>query len=76
MSHTTQKAFRLPNDVVTILNLQPTATEYVVQAIREKASRDRDREIESSLQCLAFDDEANDISDLKQAQEKVIAVGD
>jgi hypothetical protein len=70
------KAFRLPQDVVRVLDAQPKATEYVVEAIREKAKREREHAIEASLLCLAFDGEENDISDFKVAQAKVMDLDD
>jgi len=72
MANTIQKAFRLPLDVVEVLDAQPNATEFVTFAIREKVKADREQAIEASLQCLAFDDQANDISDFRPAQAKVI----
>ena len=66
------KAFRLPLDVVKVLEAQPKATEYLVEAIREKTEREHQQAIEVSLLSLAFDGEENDISDFKTAQAKVM----
>jgi hypothetical protein len=70
------KAFRLPQDVVRVLDAQPKATEYVVEAIREKAEREQQQAIEASLQCLAFEGEENDISDFQDAQKRVMDLDD
>ncbi len=71
-----QKGFRLPKDVVELLSVMPNATEYVVNAVREKAARDREQEIAAGLECLAWNDEANDISDLRAAQARVMSIED
>jgi hypothetical protein len=76
MSKTIQKAFRLPPDVIEAIKKHPKATEYVVEAIREKAERERKQAIEASLQCLAFEGEENDISDFQDAQKRVMDLED
>ncbi|HSI73412.1 MAG TPA: hypothetical protein VK934_09560 [Fimbriimonas sp.] len=76
MTTTVQKGFRLPRDVVELLAQKPNATEYLIRAVREKAQREREEEIAASLTCLAFDSEANDVTDLSGAQAKVISVVD
>lgn len=69
-----QRAFRLPEDVNEVLAKVKNSTQYVVDAIREKAERERQAEIEASLACLAEEDE--DFSNLATSQAKVIKRGD
>jgi hypothetical protein len=69
-----QRAFRLPEDVNEVLSKVKNSTQYVVDAIREKAERERQAEIEASLACLANDSE--DFSELSASQAKVISRGD
>ncbi|MEZ0324789.1 MAG: hypothetical protein ACAH95_02695 [Fimbriimonas sp.] len=76
MATTTQRGFRLPHDVADLLQQKPNATEYVIEAVREKAQREREAQIAEGLACLAWDDEANDISDLKDAQARALTLGD
>jgi len=69
-----QRAFRLPEDVNEVLSKVKNSTQYVVDAIREKAERERQAEIAASLACLADDDA--EFADLAASQAKVIASGD
>ena len=69
-----QRAFRLPEDVNEVLSKVKNSTQYVVDAIREKAERERQAEIEASLASLA--DDGEDFPELVAAQSKVIARGD
>ncbi len=76
MAKTTQLSFRLPSELADRIRKRGAPTKFVMQAVQEKLSRDEAAEIEQSLQCLAFDDEQNDISDFKKAQRKVIERAD
>ncbi len=75
---TKQVSLRLPLDIAEAIQRREhgTATDYVVQAVREKLQRDREAEIARGLSCLAWDEEANDVSDFAPAQDKVILLGD
>jgi hypothetical protein len=76
MAITIQRGFRLPKDIADLLQQKPNATEYVIEAVREKAQREREAEIAAGLASLAWDDEANDISDFKDAQARTMNLGD
>jgi hypothetical protein len=53
MSSTIQKSFRLPIDVIGVLDKQENATEFVVEAIREKQRRDEEELFRSSARRIA-----------------------
>ncbi len=53
MSSTIQKSFRLPIDVIGVLDQQVNATEFVVEAIREKQRRDEEELFRSSARRIA-----------------------
>ena len=46
---------------------------YIVEAVRERPERDKQARIEAGLKCLAFDDEANDVSAFQDGQLEVMA---
>jgi hypothetical protein len=53
MANTTQKAFRLPADVVEALATKSNSTEYVVEALREKFLRDEEERFRKSARRIA-----------------------
>jgi hypothetical protein len=58
MATTIQKAFRLPEDVVSVLNEQPNATQFVVEAVREKVWRDEIERFRESARRIAGNSQA------------------
>jgi hypothetical protein len=75
MAATKQITLRMPIDVLDKLSLLANGknTPYIVEAVRERLERDRQIQIAESFKCLAYDDEANDISDFKEAQAEVMS---
>jgi hypothetical protein len=74
MANTKQISVRMPIDMVdSISRLGAKSAAYILEAVQDKLARDRQAEIAAGLRCLADDPEANDISDFKAAQAKVIA---
>ncbi len=64
-----QKSFRLPADLVQILDATKNSTSFVIEAIREKVTRDREAAIAESLQCLGDDDGL--VEEFRDSQSKV-----
>jgi hypothetical protein len=75
MAVTKQITVRMPLDLLKQLAALPkgNSAPYIVEAVRERLERDRQAQIEAGLKCLAFDDEANDISAFEEAQAGVMA---
>lgn len=76
MALTKQITVRMPVDLVAELRAHGNTASYIIDAVRDKLRRDQKAEIVASLQCLAGDEEANDISDFAATQDEVIARGD
>ena len=74
MAGTKQITLRVPTDVLDQLRKMPRgrSAPYIVEAVRERLERDRQARIEEGLKCLAYDDEANDISAFADAQAEVM----
>lgn len=75
MAATKQITVRMPTDVLEQLRVMPkgSGASYVVEAVRERLERDKQARIDAGLRCLAYDDEANDISSFEEAQAEVMA---
>jgi hypothetical protein len=75
MAGTKQITLRMPIDLLGQLSAMPRGkgASYIVDAVRERLERDRQAQIEAGLQCLAYDDELNDISAFAEAQAEVMA---
>lgn len=76
MAVTTQITVRMPVELALGIKRHGNGAAYIIEAVRDKLQRDEQAEIEAGLRCLAFDAEANDISDFDDAQKRVIARGD
>ncbi len=53
MASTVQKAFRLPIEVAEILESKGNATEYLVNALRDKFRRDEEERFRASARRIA-----------------------
>lgn len=72
MAQTKQLSLRIPMDLLSELRGKGRVTGYIIDAVREKIARDRAAEIDKSLQCLADDPEANDLSFFAPGQDEVM----
>ncbi len=75
MAATKQITVRMPIDVLSQLGGMPKgkSAPYIIEAVRERLERDKQARIEAGLRCLAYDDEANDITAFEEAQHEVMA---
>jgi hypothetical protein len=75
MAGTKQITVRMPIDLLERLGHMPKgkSAPYIIEAVRERLDRERESEIEAGLQCLAFDDEANDLTPFAEAQSEVMS---
>lgn len=69
---TIQRAFRLPSDVINVLESKANATEYLVQAIREKAEREEIERFRASARRIASQTENLDVEFALAAQAEVV----
>ena len=72
MAATIQKAFRLPADLAGTLDTKGNATEFVVQALREKLHRDEVERFRASARRVAgLSGEEQDVEFAFEAQSEV-----
>ncbi len=72
MSTAKQISVRMPLRILERLEAHGPVAPYVIEAVKEKLDRDEEADIKARLRCLAYDDEANDISDWAPEQRKVM----
>ncbi|HSI73984.1 MAG TPA: hypothetical protein VK934_12475 [Fimbriimonas sp.] len=76
MAATVQKAFRLPADVAARLDEKVNATEYVVQALREKLQREEEERFRASARRIAqLSAEERDVEFAHRPQAEVVIEG-
>jgi hypothetical protein len=77
MALSRQISVRIPAELIErIKSRGEGSSRFIIEAVRDKLNREDEAEITASMRCLAYDDEANDISDFAVAQDRTIARGD
>jgi len=75
MAGTKQITVRMPIEILEQLGgmVKGKGAAYIIEAVRERLERDRQAQIAAGLACLAYDDDANDLSAFEEVQAEVMA---